>query len=266
VTGVDVPHPEPQLELFDPDDGPNDADVGPPEPLPITPARVRVPVATSRNEKAERELLRILEDVWDLTRDHGLFSRCLGIWQAVLDRHTAGEEPYMEAIAPWSDDPETMELVSHGFGVLVGHFWLSGAFADLLGPVYEEIQRELQGDRKMKDLGQFLTPWNLCIANAEMVFAGFTKAEKDRLRGRGEPLRIQDPCIGSGSMVLAMKAVIADRMGRSALRNLKVYGQDLDPVMVRMAIIQTMMSDGHWMTSWMLASTHDIARDLEGAA
>jgi type I restriction-modification system DNA methylase subunit len=172
----------------------------------------------------------------------------------------------MEAISPWADDPETLELVSNGFGLLVSHYWLAGSFSDLLAPTLEHFLAEYT-PKKRDDTAYFSTPWEVSRSIARMTVAGFSDEEIRRLKTTGaEPLKVQDPAIGTGMLLLALRGEIASRWGRKALRRLRCYGQDIDESCVLASKIQLRMSDDNWMTNFMLASHSDIAKDLEGAA
>jgi hypothetical protein len=219
----------------------------PPMPNIIWPHQIRVPVDTEARPEVADQLHRIVRKIYERTGDLAAFHRCCRIWWTVLDRFYAGDGPYMEAIKGW--DAGTLALVSQGFGILTEHFWCNGGFCDVLGDCYMRVR----GDWAGKLMGQYFTPWALCVGMAQMQLQDI---DRERLK---EPLSVYDCACGSGAMLLAARAVVAHEHGREALRQLKVYGQDIDEVCWMMAKIQMRMSDAWWMTNFQLAFYGEIA-------
>lgn len=259
-----MPSDQPQLSLFD--NPPTDADVEPPPRPPLTPGNVKVPLMIGEDRKAVDQLTSIIDNIWDLTVDLDLFKRVLRIWWAVLRRFEGGEDPYLEAIAPWQDKPEVLQLVSQGFGLLTKHYFIDGYISDVLAAVYEHFGHEYI-PRKKKDNAYFHTPVAVARLNAQTIVDGFGEDEEHRLQ-EGPPITVQDPACGTGMLLLAFREAVAERYGRDALRNVRCYAQDIDECCVLATRIQLRMSNGPWMTSFHIAFMGEVAQTIaaQGAA
>lgn len=224
----------------------------PADPLPITifPHQVIVPVDISERRDNAYKLFKIVRNLYDATGDDGTFFRFVTIVLTVLNRHSDGDGPYLDAIKGMSR--KALDIVAQGWALLVEHFWHEGCFYDILGDVYMQVRSDWAGKR----MGQYFTPWSLCMMSAQMMIEGYDI--KHRLK-HGPTVTVYEPCLGSGAMLLAFKAVICDKFGgRRSLKNLEVSGQDLDQVCVTMAKIQLMMSNDRFMTSFMLSSHCEV--------
>lgn len=81
--------------------------------------------------------------------------------------------------------------------------------------------------------GQFFTPYNVCQMMAEMNFGDGVQTEIER---KGY-ISICDPCVGAGAMLIAA----ANAMRRAKINyqtSVLFIGQDIDPVVAKMAYIQ----------------------------
>lgn len=220
----------------------------PPAPPLPTPWNVQVPVVIDDQPATARALFKLVDQAHSHVLNGDVWFRFLEIWEALLRRHEpAGEAAYMEAIKGL--DRTALELCAKGFGLLVEHFWIDGCYADVLGPVYMEIRSNWGRSR----LGQYFTPWSVCMAMAQM-----SAHDIDERLAAGEPISVCDPCVGSGAMLLAFRAAVADKHGRRAADRLRLHGQDLDQTCVMMATIQTKMSCGSWMSAYQIANAFDI--------
>jgi len=193
-------------------------------------------------------VFRLIDAHWT-TVGHDVLRRALDVLWAYLDHQTdGGEERYMEAVRglPCA----FLEDVSRAFGELLIHFCRAERFEDVLGSVY----MEMRSARSKAGLGQYFTPWNVCLAMAEIQTADL---DADRLQV-GPAVTVCDPCVGSGSMLLAVRSSVAARYGRKALQRLKVYGQDLDPLCVTMAKIQLRMTDDLFMTAFLAEEAMEL--------
>lgn len=103
----------------------------------------------------------------------------------------------------------------------------SRPFLDVLGQAYMELASN--GQRKW--LGQFFTPWPVAEMMARMQL-GTDPIPADRLT------RVHDPAMGSGVMLLAFAAAVADQLGPETLQWFSFSGIDLDAVCARMTPLQ----------------------------
>ncbi|EAP2321113.1 N-6 DNA methylase [Salmonella enterica] len=98
------------------------------------------------------------------------------------------------------------------------------AFTDVLSELYEEIY--LTG--KCGDgLGQFLTPYDVSSLIASLG-----------IRSRADTAKINEECCGAGSIVLSTLKELHQKNGNHLDTTLNL--NDIDPLMVKMAIIQVM--------------------------
>lgn len=191
-----------------------------------------------------------VSEVYQHTRDPGAFRLCCEIWWCTLTRYQPGqEERYLELVGSLPK-PAVMSAAK-GFGVLLEHFCHSGHYCDVLGAVYMRIRSSWGG----KVLGQYFTPWSLCMAMAKSTMDGPKLDQKVRRR---EDITVCDPCIGSGSTILAAKAVVAEKYGRWCARLVKPHGQDIDELCVLMAKIQLTMTDDQYMRDLLICTHSDM--------
>lgn len=208
-------------------------------------------------EQVVKKLKSVVDDIYDLTYDRQCFERCCTIWLAGLRRYEDGEAPYMEAIDPWPD--KAVRKAAEGFAILQKYFVFDGGFDDVLGRVYMRIRDDWGG----QVLGQYFTPWPIAKMMARSTIGELGDEELRRLE-EGPPIGIQDCACGSGVMLLAARAVIAEKYGRRALRMLRCAGQDIDPLCCTMCKIQLRLTNVPWALS-LLVNTHlEMARKARG--
>jgi len=94
---------------------------------------------------------------------------------------------------------------------------------DALGEIY------MQGEMGAKSTGQFFTPFHLSELTASTAFNPKTY--------NGEVIRLNEPSIGGGGMVLAVAKKMKDA-GINYQKKLRVVGQDLDWKGVYMSYVQ----------------------------
>lgn len=181
-------------------------------------------------------------------------NRALDVIEATLfnNCYADGEERYMAQI---KDLPRSfLDDIVKIFGELTVHFVVNGDFNDVLGPVYMDHTSQNQKSRG----GQFFTPWNICVMMAQLVAPDQAPTIDNRIK-------INEPCIGSGAMLLAYKHVIAQKYGRECLRYVDFSGQDIDPTCVKMAKIQMAMTNDSFMRDFYLCEMwkHDHLSDRD---
>ncbi len=211
--------------------------------------RVRAPVCAAPDRRAPGRLKRVIDEVYSITHDRRCFATCCNIWWATLQRFEGGESVYMELIADWPD--AAVRAAKKGFDILVEYFTYGGGFDDILGQAYMMIRSDWGGSV----LGQYFTPWPVARLMTELTTAEF---DPDRLE-HGPAVELYDPACGSAVLLMAARAHIAVTYGRRALRHVRCYGQDVDPLCCTMANIQLAMSNVPWMLSLMAATHADMA-------
>lgn len=242
-------------------ESPNDAHVVSPHTVPTTckleagtPDTEEVSSAEDPAQRQQKvqELAGIIDRVYALNHyAHNTFADVVEMWKWVLHRHTKqGEKRYMEVVARLQ--PEAVRAAPEGFGLLMQHFVMEQRFSDLLGPVY----MELAGRWKQGGLGQYFTPWEVCLMMAQMTLGDIAEPSAE------QPLRVNEPCVGSGTMLLAAKQAVADQHGRGALRWLRVSGQDIDQLCVDMSEVQLLFTDDSFIRDWMLMNIHTMGVEV----
>jgi len=103
-------------------------------------------------------------------------------------------------------------------------------FTDLLGPVHMELVSHYHQQAS----GQFFTPPNICRMLAEISLADFPPDDEPRL------IRINDPAVGAGGLLLATLEVISKKHGSELLRWISLTGIDVDRRCVRMFPMQVL--------------------------
>ncbi len=212
------------------------------------------PVILDSDHRRVRRVTALVMNLYELNQHRwDTFANVLELILCTLERFKPGrEERYMEVVKMMT--PEAVRGVAAVFGELSDHFYKEGNFCDLLGPVYEGVASQW----KKSGLGQYFTPWNVAVMMAQIV-----TSDLEDPTTREEPLTVGEPCVGSGVMMLAFKGTVAAKFGRHALRNVRIYGQDLDQVCVMMARIQMLLTDEWYMMNFYLAFCGEVlaARD-----
>ena len=210
-------------------------------------------VDVDQHTDTSRAVTKEVSQLYNFTGRDDAFRLCCDVWLATLTRYQPGsEERYMELI---KDLPRpALDCIVRGFGHLMNHFVYQGRYCDVLGQVYMEIRSSWGG----KFLGQFFTPWSLCMLAARTTMRDDTNLRrKVRLNKR---ITVHDPCVGSASQLLAARAVVAEKYGRWAARLVQPSGQDSDPLCVAMSKIQLLLTDDRYMVDLLMATTYDMAK------
>lgn len=133
------------------------------------------------------------------------------------------EDLYLETIAPYKTD-----ALRHQFPKMFAALVLemeervgSASGNDVLGEYYQDNLA------KKKGKGQFFTPWHLCEFMAQLTVG-------DDCKDKALPLRIIDPCCGSGRMLLAG----AKHHGEYH----QYYGIDIDHTCVKMTALNLFLN------------------------
>lgn len=211
----------------------------------------RWPIDVTASPEHGRALFKIMEKANDFNRNAHTFEMAVDLWLACLDRFTGGEDRYMAIVKKL--DPQVVRLIADGFGVLMQHFFYEGGYYDVLGDVYMQVRSAWAGSK----LGQYFTPWPLCLMLAQMQIQGDELESKIAAR---QPITVHDCACGSGAMLLAAKAAVAAKHGRRAAQLVKCYGQDVDGTCCKMARIQLRMVDERFMRDWQICTAADMAR------
>lgn len=129
------------------------------------------------------------------------------------------ERQYLDIIGKYDHDEQ--QCFSEMFAMLISRMQ-EGEMDDVLGAVY------MQAECGNKYTGQFFTPFHLSLACAQLVIQGVDEEH---------PLRLHEPCVGSGGMVIAAAKALKEK-GLNYQKCMHVTAQDLDCNCVHMAYVQ----------------------------
>lgn len=119
------------------------------------------------------------------------------------------------------------EIFSKIFALLSSVVYDNGVFADYLGEIF---MRTKQGNSKK---GQFFTPYCVSKLCAKMIITDPTeKQTKDKI------ITINDPCCGSGGMLIAALDILQNDYNVNYARNCFIDCGDIDARCVHMAYLQ----------------------------
>ncbi|MEM7146336.1 MAG: N-6 DNA methylase [Verrucomicrobiota bacterium] len=132
------------------------------------------------------------------------------------------EDEYFEAIKPYSKDE--LKKFTQAMALLIAEMEKS-PFSDILGPYYTEIAAHSSKQAR----GEFYTPPEICELMASIA------VDIEATKTKGLPISVNEPCCGSGGMVLALAKFFAP----DSVDLLRVTCQDINPVAVDMCYINT---------------------------
>jgi hypothetical protein len=134
----------------------------------------------------------------------------------------AREKQYLSIVTQYK--PEQFQQFPPLLGMLAA--CLEYEPTDVLGRLYHRL--EIHNEQS----GQFFTPYPVCIAMAKMLVH-----DAKHLVAEQEFIRAQEPCVGSGAMVIALAQALREE-GMNYQQCLHVTAIDLDIVAVHMAYVQ----------------------------
>jgi len=134
----------------------------------------------------------------------------------------AREKQYLSIVAQYT--PEEFERFPSMLGMLAT--CLEHETTDVLGRLYHRL--EIHNHQS----GQFFTPYPVCLAMAKMLVH-----DAKHLVQEQEFIRAQEPCVGSGAMVIALTQALRDE-GINYQQKLHVTAIDIDTLCVHMAYMQ----------------------------
>lgn len=163
--------------------------------------------------------------LFDLFRDFCELA-ALSLVNAVDQRqplHKHREERYLRIIRHY-DRKEDRDSLAHLLAYVING--LNEELSDFMGEVFSELGQH------NKSCGQFFTPFHVSYTIARLLI-GDKVAELD-----SKPfIRVQEPSIGSGGMILAFAKAMREA-GYNPQQQLHVFGVDVDSRAVHMAYIQ----------------------------
>ena len=144
-----------------------------------------------------------------------------------LQNYDKREQEYLQIIKSY--EPREQKLIAELFGkigaLLSSVVYDDGVFNDYLGELF------MQCNQGNKNCGQFFTPYHLskCIAKINIT---------DECSKQGKIITINDPCCGSGGLILAGLDVLKNDYGFNYAHDCFVLCSDIDIRCVYMTYLQ----------------------------
>ena len=218
-----------------------------------------------RQDQVFDDWLEVVEATLDMLPVH---ARSIAQFGRPAEDSPAAAEVWTRLNRRYKSHPWIWEKFSEAYGHLVNACRYPD-YKDLLGQIY------MAWGWPSKGAGQFFTPWDVAVMMARFTSDG-GQAVHERLKAaitesplaqaalvagcaldgqealdwyltrvvpacieHYDPLRVSNPCVGSGVMLLAHASTYPRWMVELGL--VQYYGQDIDPVCVRMARINAML-------------------------
>lgn len=214
---------------------------------------------TEEGDGIAREILKLIErneyhfnSTWTRGGYGGVFDVATELIDYALH---CQEDDYMTLIRKMK--PEAVKVCTQIYAHL-SRMWSDYVVADILGMVYMEVASL----SKCQWMGQYFTPMALCDAIARITLGDIheaiatAKAERRRIT-------ICDPAVGSGAMLLAAKKIVMEAAGLRGLDHFQFFGQDKDPLCVRMTRIQMTLTNYRYMADRMIVAAYDAHKQQE---
>ena len=143
----------------------------------------------------------------------------------------AREERYLQIIRPYRKDEQEWiaDVFARIFALLSSVVYDDGRFGDYLGELFMQNN---QGNGKA---GQFFTPFRVSKLCAKMIL---TEESVRPLIRQDKIITLNDPCCGSGGMILAAIDTLHNDYGVNYARNCFVDCGDIDIRCVHMTYLQ----------------------------
>ena len=141
------------------------------------------------------------------------------------------EERYLQIIQKYQKSEQQLiaDVFSRIYALLSSVVYDNGRFDDYLGDLF---MRNNQGNNKA---GQFFTPFNVSKLAAKMTL---TEQNVRPLIEQDKIITINDPCSGSGGMLLASLDTLQNDYGVNYARNCFIDCGDIDARCVHMSYLQ----------------------------
>lgn len=189
------------------------------------------------------QIVKIIEQHYYLFQGwSNAFEQVLDLILYALNRD---EEEYMKLVGQM--DKRAVYKTAEISGLLIKAFCHDYCIWDYLGEVYMQIGSL----SKSKAFGQFFTPFHICEMMARIQF-GDVKQLIEKAKKENRRITVDEPCVGSGAMLLACKKVIMQEAGLAGLDHFEFYGTDIDLTCVKMCKIQMLLTNYRYMSNLLL--------------
>jgi hypothetical protein len=197
------------------------------------------------------DVIETLEDI-RLETGHGL-GRVFRDWMTLSVAAFEGDEDtYHDRLDRYGRDgpSDRRESVAESFSEALGELAVATVEAKrpVVGDIYEAVGNQAD------DFGQYFTPWNVCIAKAEMLVSADDADEATS----DDPLTVADPACGSGRLLVAAAMALHDHDPDAPIL---VSGTDKDRTCARMAVVNLALANVPGRIQYGNSLTQEIHRE-----
>ena len=211
---------------------------------------------SSEGHEAINQIVRLIESNY---YNFGGWSNAFDtILDVILYALTRNEDEYLRVVKTLKK--EALDCTVKVYSILFKALYYDFCIQDILGEVYMRVGSL----SKSKHFGQFFTPFHVCMLMAE-INMGDIKSLIVEAKEKGKKITINDPCVGSGAMLIACKRVILEKTGIEGLDYFEFYGMDIDRTCINICKIQMILTDYRYMASLLISEAFKIkqAKDVK---
>lgn len=211
---------------------------------------------SSEGHEAANQVVKLIESNY---YNFGGWSNAFDtILEVILHALSRNEEEYLKIVKTLKK--EALDCTVKVYSILFKALYYDFCIQDILGEVYMRIGSL----SKSRHFGQFFTPFHVCGLMAE-INMGDVKNLIAEAKEKGKKITVNDPCVGSGAMLIACKRVILEKVGISGLDYFEFYGTDIDGTCINICKIQMILTDYRYMASLLINEAFKIkqAKDAE---
>ena len=197
---------------------------------------------SSEGHEATNQIVKLIESNY---YNFGGWSNAFDIiLDVILYALTRNEDEYLRIVKTLKK--EALDCIVKVYSILFNALYYDFCVQDILGEAYMRVGSL----SKSKHFGQFFTPFHVCTLMAD-INLGDVKSLIAEAKEKGKKITVNDPCVGSGAMLIACKRVILEKAGIESLDYFEFYGTDIDGTCINMCKIQMILTDYKYMEAFL---------------
>ncbi len=210
----------------------------------------------SEGHEAANRIVRLIESNY---YNFGGWSNAFDtILEVILYALTGNEDEYLKIVKTLKK--EALNCIVEVYSILFKALYYDFCIHDILGEVYMSVGSL----SKSKHFGQFFTPMNVCDLMARIQLTDIKEMIK-KSKEENRKITINDPCVGSGAMLLSCKKAIIEEYGIAGLDYFEFYGIDIEKTCVTMCKIQMILTDYKYMANLLLSKALEIRQKTDSS-
>ena len=210
--------------------------------------------SASEGREAANQIVKLIESNY---YNFGGWSNAFDIiLDVILYALTGNEDEYLRIVKTLKK--EALDCTVKVYSILFKALYYDFCIQDILGEVYMRVGSL----SKSKHFGQFFTPMHVCDLMAR-ISLGDIKEQIKKAKEENKKITVNDPCVGSGAMLLACKKAIIEEVGISGLAYFEFYGIDIEKTCVNMCKIQMILTDYKYMANLLLSKALEIRQKMD---